>query len=96
MKNRDIKGGKGPSTASDEATEKLAKEWKPKSIYRAAQTRKEDCVKSKWFRAEADELEKKAYLKGFDSAVSAISQAAYENRRIGDRIKEWKDRCGAE
>lgn len=95
MKNRDIKGGQGPSAASDEATEKLAKIWKPKSLQAAAQERKISLVKTNWFRG-ADERERKSFIRGFDAAIKAIKDAAYGNRRVSERIKEWKGRCGAE
>ncbi len=91
MKNRDIMGGKGPSSASDKATEKLAKTWKPKSLNVAAKQKKLDLYKSDYFHF-LSEAEKKAIIKGFDSAVSAIRLAIHENYHTSKRIKEWKER----
>ena len=93
MKNIDIKDG-GPSLASDRKTEKLAETWKPKTLKDATQAKKEFLVKTKWFRLAATELEKKAFIMGFDAAVGAVNEAIVENYHISDRIKEWRKRQG--
>ena len=91
MKYRDI-GGKGPSRASDKKTEKLAKEWRPKSLHTAAIEKKYDFMQTKMFRGRLSEEEKIAVIMGFDFAIDAVGKAANENRAIRERIEEWKTR----
>jgi|TARA_R110001592_G_scaffold270811_1_gene537264 hypothetical protein len=94
MKNRDIKGN-NPSRASDRATAKMAKDWKPFGI-EAFKDERERLMKSKWFRVEASEDEKKGVLSGLKMGWNLRCEAGNSMSYEIKRIMEWKTRTKAD
>jgi len=94
MKDRDIKGD-NPSKISDQLTAKIAKEWKWPALKSFNDTRTE-IMRSKWFRVEASEDEKKGILQGFKMGWNC---KVGDEKRISseyERVMEWRARTKAD
>ena len=94
MKNRDIYGD-SPSGASDQMTAKIAKNWEPFGI-KDFKNERAAIMKSKWFRLEASEDEKKGILLGIKVGWNLSQEGMSICRKEIKRILEWKKRTNAD